>query len=520
MSKLYITLILLCLSHTLWSDQNVDSTSTLRPSSTNAPIHPVSPLLINQNDSSKIITPHLNHSQTPITSSSVESYIVDLCKKDLHQIQPSEMRTMWEELSREKHDVFLRCADSLFQHGVSFSDSQLSPAIEPFILNTHALSYFIDKGMLENFYGDLTPLNLAVARRNLEITLFLLESGASPKPALLLIDPNSKNLNSSLFSDAIPSHRWVSPIETSIINHDIEIFTLLMIYGCSPLTPTEHNTPLWMYVARYGNAYMIEYTLERIDQSLQQSITDDAFFLAYTARNTKGLLFFVSEKKVPLNFNKTNLVIKGIQTGDIDFLDSLIQNDFSLHEAWSSPEIYQAFQYTQQIKVFEYLKKQGIDFTVNLCLGGTVLHAIMNRSPNSQYVNDSPDSIIAYIVAQGVDPNETNIHGNTPLHIAAKSYYTENMIKPLLHAGAKINAQNNKGYTALMIAVENQNYDIAKLLIQLGADVEIRNHNHQDVLMIAEALPLSTVYKKLIQKSLNNKKNKNQEQLNLYQFEY
>lgn len=56
--------------------------------------------------------------------------------------------------------------------------------------------------------------------------------------------------------------------------------------------------------------------------------------------------------------------------------------------------------------------------------------------------------------------------GSTPLHAAALAGHTECMNK-LVSAGADIFAVNAKGQTALQIALESNNHDVAQLLQQL-----------------------------------------------------
>jgi ankyrin repeat protein len=46
-------------------------------------------------------------------------------------------------------------------------------------------------------------------------------------------------------------------------------------------------------------------------------------------------------------------------------------------------------------------------------------------------------------------------------------------VKTLIKAGANLNIQNEKGDTILMIAIDKKNSEIAKLLIENGANLDI-----------------------------------------------
>ncbi|MBT5231567.1 MAG: ankyrin repeat domain-containing protein [Methylococcales bacterium] len=68
------------------------------------------------------------------------------------------------------------------------------------------------------------------------------------------------------------------------------------------------------------------------------------------------------------------------------------------------------------------------------------------------------------------------------------------MAKKLIALGAKMNAQNNVGNTALMIAVQNKNFSIVELLLSHDAERGLKNVNG----IHAESLAKSMDSKKLI----------------------
>src|SRR5436853_409960 len=60
------------------------------------------------------------------------------------------------------------------------------------------------------------------------------------------------------------------------------------------------------------------------------------------------------------------------------------------------------------------------------------------------------------------------------------------MIANMLTDGKNPNQQNENGKTALIVAVERGNYDIAELLLKYNADVNIRDHYGWPALMYAQ----------------------------------
>ena len=78
------------------------------------------------------------------------------------------------------------------------------------------------------------------------------------------------------------------------------------------------------------------------------------------------------------------------------------------------------------------------------------------------------------LIEQGADPNASDRHGNTALHIASK-YESQAAVKLLLPLIHDLNTGNQWGYTALQYAAEHGHIEIMRLLINNGADVKQQN---------------------------------------------
>jgi ankyrin repeat protein len=89
----------------------------------------------------------------------------------------------------------------------------------------------------------------------------------------------------------------------------------------------------------------------------------------------------------------------------------------------------------------------------------------------------------------GADPNlgsdEQFEEGTTALMYIASSFFASNraeVIKLLVDRGADLNAQNDKGQTALLLAL--QNTDAVKASIEAGADLNLRDNNGNSAMML------------------------------------
>ena len=96
--------------------------------------------------------------------------------------------------------------------------------------------------------------------------------------------------------------------------------------------------------------------------------------------------------------------------------------------------------------------------------------------------NNNIQSIKNYIYF-GYDLNVDN-YGYTPLIYVSISNQIE-IAKLLLNAGADVNKQNNIGSTALIYAAYNNNIEIVKLLLNSDADIDKQNSAGRTALMSA-----------------------------------
>ena len=100
--------------------------------------------------------------------------------------------------------------------------------------------------------------------------------------------------------------------------------------------------------------------------------------------------------------------------------------------------------------VQEFIAKQKFD-------GWTLLHLACHLG-NEKAVN---------LLIDHSDVNTVDDFGSTPLHYATSVAIAEKLIT----CGADINAKDFVGFSALVIAYVNENYDLLNYLIDAGADV-------------------------------------------------
>lgn len=96
-------------------------------------------------------------------------------------------------------------------------------------------------------------------------------------------------------------------------------------------------------------------------------------------------------------------------------------------------------------------------------------------------------SIACLLIDRGVNINLANKEGTTPLMTAVRNGY-DDVINKLMEKKEKleIDAQDLHGNTALHLAMYRNRVDIAKLLLQSGADPRIADHHGGTCLGIAK----------------------------------
>ena len=103
----------------------------------------------------------------------------------------------------------------------------------------------------------------------------------------------------------------------------------------------------------------------------------------------------------------------------------------------------------------------------------------------SQFMAKNKTEICNLFLEADIDPNSRDDFGTPLLNIAVRNDNID-FVNKLLDAGAKINeSSEDRGYTAVMDAVWRGNYEITKLLIEKGAELNTISKEGQSNLVLA-----------------------------------
>lgn len=96
-------------------------------------------------------------------------------------------------------------------------------------------------------------------------------------------------------------------------------------------------------------------------------------------------------------------------------------------------------------------------------------------------------------------PNQTANNGQPLLIVAVRAGHIP-VVETLLKGGARIDAVDPEGYTALMRATEKGDVDIAELLLRRQASTRVQNRQGQTALMIAAGRGYAEIVRLLLEK--------------------
>ncbi|HEV8717680.1 MAG TPA: ankyrin repeat domain-containing protein [Candidatus Binatia bacterium] len=107
-------------------------------------------------------------------------------------------------------------------------------------------------------------------------------------------------------------------------------------------------------------------------------------------------------------------------------------------------------------------------------------------TPLMRFVMEGNEDAVQRLLAKGADVNAKDNTGATAL-MAAAGYGHTTIVQILLDRGTKVNASGNEGDTALMQAALNGHPAIARLLLDHGAEVNAKTKSGRTALQYAEA---------------------------------
>lgn len=214
-----------------------------------------------------------------------------------------------------------------------------------------------------------------------------------------------------------------------------------------------------------------------------------------------------------LNISQVNNSRQGKQSTLTDSEDEIVlktaaSTGKSTAEPSKAPvnsEIFNATDYNKQITdaierkdaaLFIKLLQSGSGIGISGTDGGNIFHLLNDEV--------SSDELISILKNKGISINETDNNGNTPLHVAILS--GESMYaRSLINLGADLIVKNKLELSPLHLAVFINNKDMSNLLLLKGAEIDLKGNSGYTPLHIASELNNFSMAKDLLSRGANPK---------------
>lgn len=133
------------------------------------------------------------------------------------------------------------------------------------------------------------------------------------------------------------------------------------------------------------------------------------------------------------------------------------------------------------------------------------------ETPLMTAINCDMHELVAHFLTRGANPNIGDMHGTSPLILAASKGDTISL-KLLMDAGADIDQADVLGETPLMVAINYESVAVARVLLEAGCNLTLHNLDDRDARKVA-LLYRDMTFVKMIDDELAARKSREDEKL-------
>ncbi len=331
-----------------------------------------------------------------------------------------------------------------------------------------------------------TPLHEAVRYGRPDICKLLLSSGANVdaldsigKSPFLLIIPEDAQYN---------------------------VYSTLLQYNASATQKDMYGDTV-LHVATMGNApvNVLELLVNHgagVNERNKQGVTP--LSLAIEKNNTKHVVFYATHK-ADINAEDQNgksPLVYALDSPDIQMLKTLVTPENILtKDSQGNTPLHIALQKDSPFEYIQYLIETGADVNARNKNGDSILFLtvqknnrrvgdlLLEKGADIFATNTENNSPLRIALTKGPEIQEwlitsntlntTDGSGNTPLHYAAE-WKLDNAIMNLVEKGAKINAVNSNGESALFSAVKADSPNTINTLVRCGIETDVSSNLARD----------------------------------------
>lgn len=311
-------------------------------------------------------------------------------------------------------------------------------------------------------------------RQAMDAVVMAINSGAPNETIKYLLEQPGNDVNKITHDGRIYLH-WATA------KGNIEIMQLLIDKDSKASMVDAHGTTPLNFAAGNGLTPEVIDLCVKAGANLKKDVNQDGanvLLLAVAGDKDLAITNYLVSKGLDIKSvdkNGNNIFGYAARSGNVNLLKALVQKGITPNDN----AIVVASQggrrgTTLSLEFFEYLESLGVKPTATTKAGENVLHFLVRR-PNQK-------EIIEHFLAKGVNVNQADEEGNTPFIFAAASNRDLATLGLLASKVSNINQTNNKGESALSLAVKGNSPEVVKFLIEKGADVKVTNKDGENLL--------------------------------------
>ncbi|XP_037281744.2 transient receptor potential cation channel subfamily A member 1 homolog [Rhipicephalus microplus] len=320
-----------------------------------------------------------------------------------------------------------------------------------------------------------TPLHYAVENNHVEIARFLLEKG---------VDPNCS------------SSTGLTALHLAAMRGGVPMCQLLMDHGAATDVLADGNkTPLFL-AATNDRPRIVAFLLDKGAGIEDRDVEGNSPLLGAVDSGSVEVVKLLLGRGADIesrNNDDRNVLHMAVLSKNEDVLQLLLAVKGSEHlinrkDCDGDTPLHHAAR-NAFLDIVQVLLKHGARASAKNSSEETTLHAACHYNfPN----------VVREIVKQNARlVNETDIHWNTPLHVAAQGGFSETAAI-LIEAGAYLEAKNYYEWTPLTVACKNGDFDTVSNLLAAGASVNSVDKMKNRPLHIAAEFGNESVVKLLL----------------------
>ena len=303
-------------------------------------------------------------------------------------------------------------------------------------------------------------------QRNMDVVTSAILSGASADVVALLLDQPGNSVSKI-------THEGRTYLHWAAMKGNPEVVEMLLKKGSDINLEEEHGlSPAYLAAANGGCSVAMFEVLTKNGLDLKKKYKDGANLLLLAISNDKD--FSVTEYLISKGLSVKDTDDKGNSSityaargGNVEAVKKLVKQGVK----YNDETLIFAAQGTRRgantIEIYKYLVDElKIKPTVTTKEGETVLQIITKKQNQAE--------VAQYFIAKGLDVNKTDKEGNNSFMNAASGKDIP-LINVLLPKVKNINAINNKGKSALTMAVEKSSAEVIALLLKNKADAGVKD---------------------------------------------